>query len=153
LLRPLLSLANAIASSTPATIAIAIEVIAFAEIPGRRYGSAITAPASEPTPTHVKTRPSWAAESCISLSAITGKSAGTIEIALRESESEEAPRSCINRVAARSWAETTVPDNTLASHKRQNSGFPSANQVEVDFILIASGMKRALHDAIPKFAI
>jgi hypothetical protein len=57
-----------------------------------------------------------------------------------ESESAEAPRSFISHVAARSWAETTVPDNTLASHKRQNSGFRSANQVEVDFILIASGI-------------
>ena len=76
---------NAIASSTAATIAIAIEVIAFGEIRCLRYGSANTAPANDPTPTHVKTRPSWAAESCISLSAITGKSAGTIEITSEKS--------------------------------------------------------------------
>ena len=50
---------------------------------------------------------------------------------MRESENDEAPRSCINHVA---WAETTVPDNTLASHKRQNIWFQSANQVEADFI-------------------
>ena len=49
------------------TIAIAIEVIAFGEIRCLRYGRANTAPASDPTPTHVKTRPSWAAESCNSL--------------------------------------------------------------------------------------
>jgi hypothetical protein len=55
-------------------------------------------------------------------------------VAMRESESEEAPISCINHVAARSWFETTVPDNRLASHKRQNAGFRSANQVEVDLI-------------------
>ncbi len=55
-------------------------------------------------------------------------------VAIRESESDEAPRSCINHVAATSWTETTVPDNTLASHRRQNTGFRSANQVEVDFI-------------------
>jgi acyl-CoA thioesterase len=53
---------------------------------------------------------------------------------MRESENDEAPRSCINHVAAMSWAETTVPDNTLASHKRQNIWFRSANQVEADFI-------------------
>ena len=51
---------KAIASSTTATIAIAIEVIAFAEIRGLRYGRTNTAPANDPTPTHVKTRPSWA---------------------------------------------------------------------------------------------
>ena len=55
-------------------------------------------------------------------------------VVMRESESEEAPISCINHVAARSWPETTVPDNRLASHKRQNTGFRSANQVEVDLI-------------------
>ena len=60
---------------------------------------------------------------------------------MRESESDEAPRSFINHAAAKSWADTTVPDNTLASHKRQNTGFRSANQVEVDFIVLASGMK------------
>jgi hypothetical protein len=71
---------NPIAIRTPTTTAIAIEVIAFAEIRGRRYGSAITAPANEPTATHIKTTPSSAAERCNSLSAMTGKSAGTIEI-------------------------------------------------------------------------
>jgi hypothetical protein len=30
-----------------------------------------------------------------------------------------------------------VPDNTLASHKPQNTGFRSANQVELDFFSIA----------------
>ena len=69
---------NAIASSTTTIIAIAIEMIAFGEMRCLRYGRANTAPANDPTPTHVKTRPSWAAESCNSLSAITGKSAGTI---------------------------------------------------------------------------
>ena len=59
--------------------------------------------------------------------------------AIRESENDEAPRSCINQVAVTSWAETNVPDNTLASHKRQNTGFRSANQVEVDLFSIASG--------------
>ena len=63
---------------------------------------------------------------------------------MRESESDEAPRSCINHVAAMSWAETTVPDNRLASHKWQKTGFRSANQVEVDFIFIASGTKIAV---------
>ena len=53
---------NAIENSTTATIAIAIEVIAFAEIRCLRYGRTNTAPANDPTPTHVKTRPSWAAE-------------------------------------------------------------------------------------------
>ena len=71
---------NAIANSTTATIAIAIEVIAFAETRGLRYGSTNTAPANDPTPTLIKTRPSWAAEHSNSFSAITGKSAGTIEI-------------------------------------------------------------------------
>ena len=60
---------------------------------------------------------------------------------MRESENDEAPRSCINHVAVTSWAETNVPDKTLASHKRQNAGFRSANQVEVDFFSIASGIK------------
>ena len=60
---------------------------------------------------------------------------------MRESESDEAPRLCINHVAAMSWAETTVPDNRLASHKWQRTGFRNANQVEVDFIFIASGTK------------
>ena len=66
-------------SSTAAIIAIAIEVIAFGEIRSLRYGSTNTAPANDPTPTHVKTRPSWPAERCNSLSVITGKSAGTTE--------------------------------------------------------------------------
>jgi hypothetical protein len=57
-----------------------IEVIAFGEVRCLRYGSANTAPAREPTPTQVKTRPSCPAESCITLSAITGRSAGIIEI-------------------------------------------------------------------------
>jgi hypothetical protein len=43
-----------------------------------------------------------------------------------------------------SWAETNVPDNTLASQRRKNTGFRSANQVEVDFVSIASGMKNSL---------
>ena len=30
--------------------------------------------------------------------------------------------------------ETTVPDKTLARNRRKNTGFRSANQVEVDFI-------------------
>jgi hypothetical protein len=34
-----------------------------------------------------------------------------------------------------SWAATTVPANTLASHKRQNIALRSANQVEVDFMV------------------
>ena len=53
---------------------------------------------------------------------------------MRESENDEAPRSCITQVAAMSCAETTVPDKTLTRNKRQNTGFRSANQVEVDFI-------------------
>jgi hypothetical protein len=60
---------------------------------------------------------------------------------MRESASEEAPRSCINHVAVTSWADKTVPDNTLASQRRQYTGFRSANQVEVDLILTANDMK------------
>ena len=62
------------------------------------------------------------------------KNGAEAAVAIRESENGEAPRSCINHVAVMSWDETNVPDNTLASHKRQNTGFRSANQVEVDFI-------------------
>jgi hypothetical protein len=38
-----------------------------------------------------------------------------------------------------SWAETNVPDNTLASQRRQNTEFRSANHVEVDFVFMAAG--------------
>ena len=38
----------------------------------------------------------------------------------------------INHVAVTSWDETNVPDSRVANHKRQNTGFRSANQVEVD---------------------
>jgi hypothetical protein len=72
---------------------------------------------------------------------------------MRERESDEAPKSFINHVAARSWAETTVPNNTLANHKRQNSGFRSANQVEVDFIFIASALKRTFTTPPPNSAL
>ena len=76
---------NAIASSTMTIIAIEIEMIALGEIRCLRYGRTNTAPANDPTPTHAKTRPSWAAESRNSLSAITGKSAGMTEITTEKS--------------------------------------------------------------------
>ena len=60
------------------------------------------------------------------------KNGAEAAVAIRESASDEAPRSCINQVAATSWAETNVPDNTLASQRRQNTGFRSAYQVELD---------------------
>ncbi len=62
------------------------------------------------------------------------KNGAEAAVAIRERENDEAPRSCINQVAAMSCAETAVPDNTLARNKRQKTGFRSANQVEVDFI-------------------
>ena len=74
---------------------------------------------------------------------VNRKKGAEAAVAMRESESEEAPRSCINHVAVTSWADTTVPDNTLASQRRQYTGFRSANQVEVDLILTASAMKMA----------
>ena len=46
----------------------------------------------------------------------------------------------INHVAVTSWAETKMPDNTLANHSRRNTGFRSENQVEVDFVFIAADM-------------
>ena len=55
---------------------------------------------------------------------------------MSESESDEAPTSCINHAAAKSWAETTVPNNTLAIHKWRKTGFRNANRVELDFILM-----------------
>jgi hypothetical protein len=48
---------------------------------------------------------------------VNRKNGAEAAVAMRESKSDEAPRSCINHVEARSWAEMTVPDNTLASHK------------------------------------
>src|SRR4029077_9072228 len=63
---------------------------------------------------------------------VNRKNGAEAAVAMRESESDEAPRSCINHVAAMSGAETPVPDNRLASHKWQKTGFRSTNQVEVD---------------------
>ncbi|MGB9278164.1 MAG: hypothetical protein WCC08_23355 [Terrimicrobiaceae bacterium] len=59
-------------------------------------------------------------------------------VAIRESRKGEAPRSCINHVATTSCEETKVPDKRVANHKRQNTGFLSANQVEFDFALEAA---------------
>ena len=67
---------------------------------------------------------------------VNRKNGAEAAVAMRESENDEAPRSFINHVAVTSWAETNVPDITLASHKRQNAGFRSANQVAVDFLSI-----------------
>ena len=75
---------------------------------------------------------------------VSRKNGAEAAVAMSDSASDEAPRSCINQVAAMSWAETNVPDNTLASQRRENTGFRSANQVEVDFVSIASGMKNNL---------
>ena len=36
-----------------------------------------------------------------------------------------------------------MPENRVANHKRQNTGFRSANQVEVDFVFMASGIKNS----------
>ncbi len=55
-------------------------------------------------------------------------------VAIRESRKGEAPKSCINHVATTSCEETKVPDKRVANHKRQNTGFLSANQVELDFL-------------------
>ena len=62
--------------------------------------------------------------------------------AMRERKNDEAPRLLINHVAVTSWAETNVPDNTLANHKRQNTGFRRANQVEVDLFSIGNGIRK-----------
>ena len=59
-------------------------------------------------------------------------------VAIRESRKGEAPRSCSNHVATTSCEETKVPDKRVANHKRQNTGFLSANQVEFDFALEAA---------------
>jgi hypothetical protein len=67
------------------------------------------------------------------------KNGAAAAVAIRERANDEAPRSCINQVAAMSWAETNVPDNTLASQRRQNTEFRSANHVEVDFVFMAAG--------------
>src|SRR5262249_20900589 len=80
---------NAIANSTRAIIPIEIEVIAFGEVRRLRYGSAKIDPANAPTPTHANTRPSCSAEQPHSLSAITGKSAGTIEMTSENSRFRE----------------------------------------------------------------
>jgi hypothetical protein len=66
---------------------------------------------------------------------VNRKNGAEAAVAIRESASDEAPRLCINHVAARSWAETNVPETTVASQRRQNIGFRSANQVDVDFVL------------------
>jgi hypothetical protein len=58
-------------------------------------------------------------------------------VATSESKKEDAPRSLISQVDVTSCAERNVPDNTLASHKRQNAEFRRANQVEVVFLFIA----------------
>jgi hypothetical protein len=60
------------------------------------------------------------------------KKGGAAAVAISESANEEAPRLCITHVAATSWAATNVPERTLASHKRENTGFRSASQVEVE---------------------
>jgi hypothetical protein len=72
---------------------------------------------------------------------VNKKNGAEAAVAMRESASDEPPRSCINHVAVRSWAETNVPDTTLASQRRKNTGLRSANQVEVDFVFIPSGKK------------
>jgi hypothetical protein len=36
-----------------------------------------------------------------------------------------------------------VPENKVANHKRQNTGFRSANHVEVEFEFMAGGIKIA----------
>jgi hypothetical protein len=67
-------------------------------------------------------------------------------VAMSESKNDEAPRSFINHVTVTSWAETNVPDKTLASHKRRNTGFRSANHVDIDFLSIPESKSRlALH--------
>src|SRR6267142_1117248 len=76
---------KAIERSTTTIIDIEIEVIPFGEMRCLRYGSANTAPANDPTPTHAKIRPSWAPEQAHSLIAITGKSAGMTEITTEKS--------------------------------------------------------------------
>ena len=70
------------------------------------------------------------------------KNGAAAQEAIRESAKAEAPRLCINQVAAMSCAETNVPDKALASQRRQNTGFLSANQVEADVVFIANGIKR-----------
>jgi hypothetical protein len=79
------------------------------------------------------------------------KNGAAAAVAISESKSDEAPRLCINHVAAMSCAETNVPDNTLASHRLRNTGFPRANQVDVDAFSMSSDMKIAasLQAAIP----
>ena len=42
----------------------------------------------------------------------------------------------ITQVAAMSWAETQHPETTLASQSLRKTGFRSANQMEVEFVLI-----------------
>ena len=76
---------SAIEKRTKTIIVIEIEVIAFVETRCLRYGRRNTAPASEPTPTHAKIRPSWEGEQAQFLSAITGKSAGMTEITTEKS--------------------------------------------------------------------
>jgi len=65
------------------------------------------------------------------------KNGAAAAVAMSESANDEAPRSCINHVAVMSCAETNVPDNTLANQRRLNTGFRSANHVDVDFFSIA----------------
>ena len=65
------------------------------------------------------------------------KNGAEAAVATRESKKEEAPRSLISHVDVTSCAERNVPDNTLASHRRQNAEFRRANQVEVVFLSIA----------------
>ena len=106
-----------------------------------------TARSAEQAPCHSTALTMTARRFAMSATAPAGnvnrKNGAEAAVAIRESANEEAPRSCINHVAARSWADTNVPETTLASQRRQNIGFRSANQVEVDFVFIASGMKNS----------
>jgi hypothetical protein len=67
---------------------------------------------------------------------VNRKNGTAAAVAIKEGSKAEAPRSCINHVAASSWAETNVPDRTLAHQRRQNVGFRSANQVDAAFAFI-----------------
>jgi hypothetical protein len=47
---------------------------------------------------------------------VNRKNGAEAAVAISESKNADAPRSCISQVAAMSWAETNVPDSTLATH-------------------------------------
>ena len=70
------------------------------------------------------------------------KKGAAAAVAMSDSANEEAPAPCINHVAATSCADTNVPERTLASQSRANTGFRSANQVDVEvFVSVANPAK------------